>query len=276
MIIAVLNHKGGTGKTTVAVNLAAELARRDRRILLVDLDCQGSATRSLGAVGGDDAPGAADVLLRGLPTEEAIVQTRVPHLDLLPGGIELAHSDLVLADVEGREDRLTIALARVRKDYDLILCDCGPSLSMLPINALLAADGYLVPLVPEPLAVEGLESLMGAVRQLEAGMGVSLDLLGVVFTMVRAGLFADWTREAKDQKRVMDQVRARYGGDLFESIIRRDPAVARAPARGVPVAQEAGAASAIQDFAGLADALLARAAATKIEHERSVVGEEDA
>lgn len=258
MIVAVINNKGGTGKTTVSVNLAAALANKGFRVLLVDLDCQGSASRSL--LEGSVTAGltAADVLLHQAPAGDAVVQTRVRRLHLMPGGMELAHTDLVLADVPGREDRLKDALATLTNQYDLILCDCAPSLSMLPVNALLASDGYLVPLSPEHLAFEGLGSLMEAVDRIEEGMEVKLNLVGIVLTMVKAGRFAGWTREARDQRDIIGRVKARYGQDVFETVIRKAPAIARAPVRALTVAEEEPGGRGADDFEALAREFMAR------------------
>lgn len=258
MIIAVISNKGGTGKTTTSVNLSAALANLGYRVLLVDLDSQGSASLSLGVSPTSGIPTTADVLLHGKHPAETIVSSRVRRLDLIPGGIELAHSDVFLADITGRERRLSVALTFVPERYDFIVLDCAPSLSLLPVNALLAADAYVVPMTPEHLALEGLKSLMAAVDLIERGMGVELKLLGIVFNMVRSGRFAGWTREWKSQTENMELVRARYGRDVFATVIRRDQSVADAPARGYTVLEEAPRSHGAQDFASLAGEVLAR------------------
>ena len=172
--------------------------------------------------------------------------------------MELAHSDVFLADVMGRERRLSVALTFVPDQYDFIICDCAPSLSLLPVNALLATDGYVVPITPEHLALEGLKSLMNAVDLIQGGMGVSLNLIGIVFNMVKSGRLAKWTREWKSQQEIMDLVRARYGRDLLETQIRRDQSVADAPGKGQTVIEEAPGSPGAEDFARLAQEVLGR------------------
>jgi chromosome partitioning protein len=266
MRIAVISNKGGTGKTTTSVNLSAALANLGYRVLLVDLDSQGSASLSLGVSPTSGIPTTADVLLHGKHPAETIVKSQVRRLDLIPGGIQLAHSDVFLADVTGRERRLSIALNFVPQRYDFVVCDCAPSLSLLPVNALLATDAYVVPITPEHLALEGLKSLMAAVDLIERGMGVELKLLGIVFNMVKSGRFASWTREWKSQAQIMELVRARYGRDVFETAVRRDQSVADAPARGYTVLEEAPRSHGALDFASLAREVLGRCGLSAPDH----------
>jgi len=201
MILAIVNNKGGVGKTTTAVNLAAGLATPRRRVLLVDLDSQGSASLALGIARADLAPSAAEVLLDGLQVRAAIRPTPVAGLDLLTGSMALANADIVLGEVAGREHRLREALAPVRDAYRFILLDCPPSLSLLPINALVASDAFLVPVTPQYLAVEGLVNLMDAVARLQASMDTHAPLLGLVLTLVDCQLpIADRVERAHDAR----------------------------------------------------------------------------
>ncbi|MEN6326970.1 MAG: AAA family ATPase, partial [Syntrophomonas sp.] len=158
MVISVINNKGGTGKTSVAVNLAAALASSGPRVLLIDLDSQASAAFHLGVARNDLQPSTADILFNELPITKAKRPTGIRDLELVTGGMELAHSDLMLADVAGREECLFKAIDPVRNKYDFIICDCSPSLSILSVNALVASDYYIVPITPQYLALEGLIS----------------------------------------------------------------------------------------------------------------------
>jgi chromosome partitioning protein len=255
----VINNKGGTGKTTTTVNLGATLSSSlGHRVLLVDLDAQGSASSHLGCNSGDDILTSADVLFHDLPAEAAVAPSDVQGLDLMPGGIELAHSDLVLADMPFREERLKKALDPLRSEYDFILIDCAPSLSLLPVNALLAADGFLVPLLPEPLSVDGLLGLLGAVERIEQGMGVSLQLMGIVFNNVLLGRFARFRAEAKAQQVIMDSVRGRFGDDVLETVIRRDGAITSSPSKGRTLSEESSNSPGGRDYLSLARELIER------------------
>lgn len=183
MVVAIVNNKGGVGKTTVAVNLAAALAGPGRRALLVDLDSQASASCWYGVDRGRLTPSVANCLLDAYPLSRAIRPTTTPGLDLLTGSVELANADLALCDVAGREATLKNLLAPVRHEYDIILLDCPPSLSLVCVNALVAADAFLVPVTPQFLAAEGVVSLLSSVERVRSGIGSKPKFLGILLTM---------------------------------------------------------------------------------------------
>jgi chromosome partitioning protein len=234
VVVAIVNNKGGTGKTTTAVHLAAGLARAGRRVLLLDLDAQASASFALG-VGWDRlSPSTADVLFGGLSLSEAARATAVPGLRLVPAEMDLASADLMLADAPDRERRLADALGRRDEgasSRDLVLLDCPPALSLLTVNALVAADRFIVPVTPEYLALEGLVNLMTAVDRIRSGLGDVAALLGILFTLVPPG-----GRAARD---VAALVRERFGDRVFETEIRRDVRLAEAPAFGRTIFEHA-------------------------------------
>jgi chromosome partitioning protein len=250
MILAIVNNKGGVGKTTTAVNLAAGLATPRRRVLLVDLDSQGSASLALGVARADLAPSAAEVLLDGLPVRAAIRPTQVAGLDLLTGSMALANADVVLGEVAGREHRLRETLAPVRDAYRFILLDCPPSLSLLPINALVASDAFLVPVTPQYLAVEGLVNLMDAVARLQASMDTHAPLLGLVLTLV------DY--RARATRELVEMLRAQYGARVFQTEIRGNVRLAEAPSFGQPIFTYAATSVGAEAYRRLVAELLAR------------------
>jgi chromosome partitioning protein len=222
--VPIINNKGGVGKTTTAVNLAAGLALRGRNVLLVDLDSQGSASLSFGVEHDDLSPSAADVLFDNLPVEEAIRSTRREKVDLLTGSLELANADVRLKDHPNGQYQLAEMLAAVDDQYQTIIIDCAPSTSILSVNALVAADAFIVPVSPSYLALEGVVSLGETVRRVRQRMGEAAPILGVLLTMV--------DREDDSVTDAIDQVRAHYGGKVFDRMIGRDPALEEAPSHG--------------------------------------------
>jgi len=250
MNIAIINNKGGTGKTTTCVNLAAALAGLGCRVLLVDLDSQASASLSLGVARTELAPSTAHLLFGSMGAEEAIRDSGVPRLDLLTGQMDLASTDLMLADVPGRELRLSRGLNRVGEAYDFILYDCPPSLSMLSINALVASDRYIVPMTAEYLALEGLIGLMNGIDRMKGGMGLRAELLGIVFTMVNPCL--------KLTEEIAGLIRDHYGSLVFETEIRRDVKLGEAPAHGKSIFQHAAGSRGAEAYAMLAREVMVR------------------
>ena len=226
-IIAVINNKGGTGKTTTSVNLSAFLALQGHRVLLIDMDSQASASIALGLSWHELSPSLADLTQGAVGIKEAIHRTRLPSLDIIPGEMDLAGTDIMLADMPGRELFLKKMIAPIRSRYDYIVCDCPPSLSLLPINALVCADYYLVPMTPEYLALEGLISLQEAIGKLCAGMDLRIQLLGILLTMVQPW---SWS-----QRRVINLVRDHYKSQVFSSVITRENNLCTAPSHGCDI-----------------------------------------
>ncbi|HRC85255.1 MAG TPA: AAA family ATPase [Thermoanaerobaculia bacterium] len=224
MILALLSKKGGVGKTTTAVSLAAAFARRGQRVLLLDLDSQASASLSLGLGREQFAPSSADVLLGRVSAREARQPTSVPGLEVIPASSDLLGVDLELGGFRNKERRLADRLEGIRDDQDLILIDCPPSLSLLPINALVAADGYVVPIVPQYLAWEGLDNLLASAERISARVGSRTRLLGLLLTMVDYRL-----RSVRDN---VDEIRKRFGSQVFAVEIRVNVRLAEAPGHG--------------------------------------------
>tara|TARA_A100001391_G_scaffold204428_1_gene200085 strand:- start:108 stop:926 length:819 start_codon:yes stop_codon:yes gene_type:complete len=249
-IIALTNQKGGVGKTTTAVNLAASLAALDRRVLLIDLDPQGHATMGSGIDKHDLEGSVLDVLLGELRASDVILDCPDAGYALLPGNGDLTAAEVDLLGVEGRERRLTEALAPIAAEYDVILIDCPPSLNMLTVNALTAAHGVLIPLQCEFYALEGLSALLDTVEQIQGNVNPALDVFGIVRTMydARNSLTRDVSKQLSDY----------FGDTLIKATIPRNVRVAEAPSHGLPVTKYARLSRGSQAYRVLAKELIRR------------------
>jgi chromosome partitioning protein len=226
LVLAVVNQKGGVGKTTTAVNLGASLAAQERRVLLVDLDPQGNATSGLGISRESDRRTVYHALLGETEARSAVLPTELPHLFVLPSGADLVGAELELVAMEGREGRLAAALSPLRADYDYILVDCPPSLGLLTVNALVAADRVLVPLQCEYYALEGLGSLLHTIELVRGGLNHGLELEGVVLTM--------FDNRNNLARQVMKDVQDHLPGQVYQTVIPRNVRLSEAPSHGRP------------------------------------------
>jgi len=226
-ILAVTNQKGGVGKTTTSVNFAASLSETGRRVLLVDLDAQGNATMGSGCNKHDVVRTGYDVLLGHAEIRDVIVYAPEAGYDLLPGNSDLTAAEVELMGKGDRERRLRAALAYVQHEYDLILVDCPPSLSMLTVNALAAAHGVLIPIQCEYYALEGLSALLDTIESVRASINPELEIEGLLRTMydARNNLSND----------VSAQLQEHFGDRVYRTIIPRNVRLAEAPSHGLPV-----------------------------------------
>lgn len=255
MIIALVSKKGGVGKTTTAVNLSAALTKRGLRILLVDLDSQGSTSLSLGFTRDQFAPSAADVLLGNMRMADAIRRSPIDRLDLVTSSADLSSADQRLANFAGRERVLQSKLKPVQDDYDFVLVDCPPSLSLLPTAALVASDGFIVPITPHFLALEGLSNLVGAAERVCHHNGTRTRLLGILLTMV------DYrTRVTRDN---IKRIREEYRRQVFAIEIRINVRLAEAPNYGQSIFDYAPDSTGAQSYDLLTEELLLRLAAAR-------------
>ena len=248
--IPIINNKGGVGKTTTTVNLAAGLAREGDRVLVVDLDSQGSASFALGVERSELEPSTAAVLFREKPPSEVVRPTATEGVDLLTGSLRLADTDTKLSGTEGRETRLAEELSRLEDRYDTILIDCAPSTSLLTINALVAADAFIIPVAPSYLSLEGVVSLGEVVKNVRRSLGEAAPVLGVLLTMVQ--------HEDRETRAIIDEVREHYGGKVFDTEIRRDPAIEEAPTRGISVFEYAPDSQGAREYRSFVDEVLDR------------------
>ncbi len=225
-VFCVANQKGGVGKTTVAVNLAAGLAKLGQRVLLVDLDPQGNATMGSGVDKRALDLSVYDVLLESASVAEARVHSEKCGYDLLAANRELAGAEVELVALERREKRLHAALAAVTDSYDFVLIDCPPSLSMLTLNGLCAAHGVIVPMQCEYFALEGLTDLVHTIRQVHGNLNRDLKIIGLLRVMFDSRITL--------QQQVSEQLKAHFGDKVFDTVVPRNVRLAEAPSYGLP------------------------------------------
>lgn len=227
-VTSVANQKGGVGKTTTSINLAASLAALDKRVLLIDLDPQGNSTSGLGVDQQGVKMGTYDVLMGESSVDEAVLSTECENLFLLPATMDLAGAEVELVNEQGREQRLKTAFSSYKGEaFDHVFIDCPPALSLLTVNALTASDFIMVTLQTEFYAMEGLTQLMDTIRRIRQGLNPELNMEGILLTMV--------DRRNNLSTQVEQDVRAYFGSQVYESVVPRNVRLSEAPSYGVPV-----------------------------------------
>lgn len=254
-VIAVANQKGGVGKTTTSVNLAASLGVLEKKILVIDSDPQANATSALGIDVETVEYGTYDCLEHSVPMSETIITTESPNVDLVPSHVDLVAAEIELVDKDEREYMLKKSIAEIKDNYDYIIIDCAPSLGLITLNSLTAADSVIVPIQCEYFALEGLGKLLNTVREVKKSLNVDLDIEGLLLTMYDARL--------RLSNQVVEEVKTHFEKMVFNTIIQRNVRLSEAPSYGESIIKYDASSKGAINYLNLAQEVLEK---NKVSH----------
>jgi len=266
-IIAISNQKGGVGKTTTAINLAASLGVLEYKVLLVDADPQANATSGVGFDPRNIRNSIYECLINEIEPKDAILHTESPNLDILPGHIDLVGAEIELINLPNREHMMRLSLAKIKDEYDFIIIDCSPSLGLITINSLTASDSVIIPVQTEFFALEGLGKLLNTIKIVQSRLNPNLDIEGLLLTMFDVRL--------RLSNQIVDDVKMHFQMMMFDTIIQRNTKLAEAPSHGQTIIMHDASSKGSINYLNLAREILQKNNMTKISEEDRVIAIEN-
>ncbi len=266
-IIAIANQKGGVGKTTTAINLAAALGVLERKVLIIDADPQANATSGVGFDPRNVKTSIYECLVNEVEAKDIILSTKSPNLDILPGHIDLVGAEIEMINLPNREKMMRLALAKIKDDYDFIIIDCSPSLGLITLNALSAADSVIIPVQCEYFALEGLGKLLNTIKIVQSRLNTDLEIEGLLLTMYDIRL--------RLSNQVVEEVKTHFQQMVFDTIIQRNTKLGEAPSYGETIIMHDASSKGAINYLNLAREVLQKNDLTQISESEKVINLED-